>query len=295
MNVCLSMMCKNESAVIRETLRSVKPFINSWSILDTGSTDGTQDIILEEMKDILGALFEDGWKGWDRSRTQCIQIAQQSGADFIFVLDADERVLGGKLPELDPAKVYNVRVKYGDGGMVYSRPNILPAKFPWHYVGVTHEYLTADPQFPPTVQLDMVIQTRVKDTVERYHEDIRLLGEEFAKNPNDARTVFYLAQSYKDAGDPEKAIQFYELRAQMGGWDEEVYISLLRIAQLKAHRRTLPEVVAAYVRAHQFRPSRAGETLSYLADFCQWWADGTVQPDDKLFVQTDRYHLKPAP
>ncbi|MGW8788902.1 glycosyltransferase, partial [Heyndrickxia sporothermodurans] len=42
--ICLSMIVKNEASVIRRCLDSVRPLIDTWVIIDTGSTDGTQDI-----------------------------------------------------------------------------------------------------------------------------------------------------------------------------------------------------------------------------------------------------------
>lgn len=43
--VCLCMIVKNEAPVIRRCLDSVRPLITNWVIVDTGSTDGTQDIM----------------------------------------------------------------------------------------------------------------------------------------------------------------------------------------------------------------------------------------------------------
>ena len=47
--ICLTMIVKNESKVIRKCIDSVRDYINYWVIVDTGSTDGTQDLIKEIM------------------------------------------------------------------------------------------------------------------------------------------------------------------------------------------------------------------------------------------------------
>jgi len=41
--ICLTMIVKNEAQVIRRCIDSVRRFISYWVIVDTGSTDGTQE------------------------------------------------------------------------------------------------------------------------------------------------------------------------------------------------------------------------------------------------------------
>ena len=56
--VCLNMIVKNEAPVIARCLASVRPFIDYWVIVDTGSTDCTQDAIRTAMADLPGELHE---------------------------------------------------------------------------------------------------------------------------------------------------------------------------------------------------------------------------------------------
>jgi tetratricopeptide (TPR) repeat protein len=61
------------------------------------------------------------------------------------------------------------------------------------------------------------------------HAEMLLEYIEMDKNP---RWVFYLAQSYKDAGMYEEAVKWYRRRLIMEGYWEEKYISQLTIGNL---------------------------------------------------------------
>ena len=302
--VCLAMVCKNEAEFIARALRSAKPFIDRWVVVDTGSTDGTQDIIRAEMQGIPGTLHERPWLNWAHNRTEAVQLGKESGAEFVLILDADEKLL---IPEsldlvLDPDKAYWVTIQYGS--MRYARPNILSVKHNWHYVGVTHEYLTLEPDQPPAVLLPIDVEThpvRTNKTPEKCQLDADLLSAALKDEPDNARYVFYLAQSYRDSMQPDKAIEWYGKRASMGGWYEEVWYSLFQIGELKA-RTGAPEheIIGAYLNAFDYNPRRA-EALGALARWLRqkqryhsalMFAEralATPQPDEKLFVETSYY------
>lgn len=58
--------------------------------------------------------------------------------------------------------------------------------------------------------------------------DLPLLTKKRAKNPNDTRVAFYLAQTYDLIGDLENALKAYQERIDMGGWLQEVFEAHLR-------------------------------------------------------------------
>ena len=83
--------------------------------------------------------------------------------------------------------------------------------------------------------------------------------------PNNERYKFYLAQSYFDSQQWEEAEKWYKIRADAGGWGEEVFYSLLRVGMCKAIRgESTGEIIHAFLEAHNNRPTRA-EPLYHLA------------------------------
>src|ERR1700684_4676552 len=87
--ICLSMIVKNEAPVIRRCLDSVRPIIDHWVIVDTGSADGTQDIIREVLKDLPGELHERPWRDFAHNRSEALSLARPHG-DYSLIIDADD-------------------------------------------------------------------------------------------------------------------------------------------------------------------------------------------------------------
>ncbi len=260
--ICLAMIVKNEAPVIRRCLDSVRPLIDTWVIVDTGSIDGTQAVIREHLAALPGEVIERPWVDFAHNRSESLQFAR-GRADYVVIIDADEILQldpGFVLPELT-ADSYNGRVLYG--GCSYQRKMLVRNALPWRYEGVLHEYLRCD-DAKTEEYLDGLVTVPHRDGArardpQTYRRDALVLERALLENPDNARYVFYLAQSYRDCGDDELAIRHYKRRAAMGGWPEEVWYSLYQIAQLEERRGTpWPEVMQHYLAAHQFRPDRAG-------------------------------------
>src|SRR5215472_9696406 len=87
--LCLNMIVENEAAVIARCLASVRPIIDYWVIVDTGSTDGTQDAIRTLMADRPGELYERPWRDFAHNRSEALALAQPHG-EYVLWIDADD-------------------------------------------------------------------------------------------------------------------------------------------------------------------------------------------------------------
>jgi tetratricopeptide (TPR) repeat protein len=60
----------------------------------------------------------------------------------------------------------------------------------------------------------------------KYRRYALMFENELLKCPTEPRNVFYMAQCYKDCGDTQRAIEGYEARCKLAGWQDEVWYSL---------------------------------------------------------------------
>ncbi len=260
--ICLNMIVKNESAVIRRCLDSLRDLITTWVIVDTGSTDGTQDIIREHLRDLPGELFERPWVNFAHNRSEALQLAR-GRADYLLIIDADEILsidAGFGMPQLD-RHAYHFRIE--SGGISYFKTQLVDNSLEWCFKNVVHEYIYSE-QATTEGTLDGVKTLRFPDGArardpQTYRKDALLLEQALLEEPSNSRYVFYLAQSYRDANEPDLAIRHYQRRADMGGWVEEVWYSLYQIAEIRKRRGDpWAEVMQAYLDAYQAKADRAG-------------------------------------
>ncbi len=216
--ICLNMIVKDESHVIRRCLESVKPLIDYWVIVDTGSSDSTKEIIQKCLADIPGELHERSWVHFGHNRNEALALAQGKG-DYLLFMDADDYLVFSPhftLPSLIHDE-YSIFINHR--GLCYSRTHLVRAALDWKWHGSVHEYIHS-PQVRTRAKLEgitnyvMTEGARSRDP-EKYHKDAAMLEQSFKEDPTNGRTVFYLAQSYRDAGDTDKAIVWYTKRAAM--------------------------------------------------------------------------------
>jgi len=307
------MIVKNETHIIKECLDSIHRYIDYWVIVDTGSTDGTQELIKQYFaeKGIPGELHERPWVGFGENRTEALALCDGK-ADWAWMIDADDYIEGAfDFPLNIPDEVDAWALKFARGEFKWWRTQIFRTGRGWKYIGILHEYPTIPDKQPNIGKLEggyeIVARTlgaRNKDIdpVEKYKKDAEALEEALKTEPENVRYQFYLAQSYFDSQQWEKAEAAYIKRVQMGGWEEEQFYAAYRIALCRGlQNKPWLEIQQAFLEAWEIRPTRA-EPLHQLARvyrlmghprlaylYAKMALEIPYPHDDILFVSADVY------
>lgn len=239
--VGLVMIVRDEASVIQRALTSAIPFITTWLIVDTGSTDRTQEIVRETLRGLSGELVERPWVDFGHNRSEALALCE-GRMDWAIMLDADDN-LAGKVPpagfwESLPPALDGIAVSIRHTAIWHQRVQIFRMGRGWIYKGRLHEYpactsrLSGGPQIG-ILTADTFMETRCEGfrsrNPQKYLDDARLLEADHAADPSDGRILFYLAQSYRDAGRKEEATRHYLRYVGLGeaaGSVHERYIAL---------------------------------------------------------------------
>ncbi len=273
MTLCLNMIVKDERDVILRCLESVSHLIQHWVIVDTGSTDGTQDIIVNYFREkgIPGELHQRPWVDFSTNRNEALKLAKGKG-DYLLFIDADEQFLYKEGFTLPPLTEDNYLVLCDNNSILYHRRLIVRSDLEWKWVGVVHETIEGTEPFTTAI-LPLVVNfvsggggARSNDPKTRL-KDAEHLEKVVKNDPFNSRALFYLALSYVLLDKSELAIKMFKRRVKIGDFSEEVYLSLLQIAILKENLKKHPDpVFKAYTEAIKNRPNRM-ESYFYLSRF----------------------------
>jgi len=310
--ICLNMIVRNEAHVIKRCLESVSPWIDTWTIVDTGSTDGTQELIRSHFSALgmAGELHERPWKDFGANRTEALHLAKPRAA-YTFIIDADEVFLVPKefsWANLD-ADAYQILHRSGNSETHFWLPQLVRSQLPWRFDGVLHEGLMCSEPHRverltgPVTQGFFDSARNRQDPIEKYSQDARVLEVALEQEPNNARYVFYLGQSYRDSRQYEKSIDAYRKRSTMGGWEEEAWYAAYQVARNLSNLGRSFDAVNSYLAAFERRPNRA-EPLCDLARYYRETkqfnlaflfasaAKAIPLPTDILFVDSSVYQWR---
>ena len=266
--ICLNMIVKNESHVIVKTLTNLcdKIDFSYWVICDTGSTDDTKEIICDffKEKNIKGELLQHEWKDFGHNRTLALESAYNK-TDLLFIFDADDEIVGDLvLPNVYDTDGYTFN--FGND-VVYIRPLLINNHKRWRFVGVLHEYLACSENSTPNKHIEgnyYIVSGRTGNRSQnpnKYFDDANILKKahydvldtDYALS---CRYAFYCAQSYRDSGYIDEAIEWYKKCLDLTMWLQEKYVSAFTIGNLYQGKNDMKNAVKYWYKTIEYDPER---------------------------------------
>ncbi len=261
--ICLSMIVKDEADILPRLFDSCRGLIDYWVICDTGSTDGTQEVIRRQLDGIPGELHQREWVNFGVNRSEAVGLSHGK-ADYLLLLDADMTIRQDH--PLGPLTAGAYLMLQTSGHFEYRNKRLVRDDLRWRYVGSTHEYIETADGAETVESLDALAVEHHADGhswENKFERDIELLTRDLIEDPDNGRAQFYLAQSCRDLAERTgnkhmlaNAAAHYQRRVEMPGWDEETYFAQYQVGALAARMGQWPRAMEAFIGAWERRPER---------------------------------------
>ena len=265
----LCIMVKNAGELFEKVLTENLPMVDRWTVLDTGSTDGTQDIVRKVLSNKKGKLYEEPFLNFRDSRNACLNLAGKN-CKYTLMLD-DTYVVQGELRKFlnvvrgdQFANSYSLIIKSDD--TEYYSNRVIKTQDELRYIYKMHEVIQKDNNVNvviPNIEawiMDYRADYMEKRTMDRKYYDLQLLFEEIEENPNDPRHYYYVAQTYNLLENHEKAAEYFLKRAYhpVEGFKQEKVDSMFEAARIYNFKLNKPweECEKMYLQAYEWEPAR---------------------------------------
>jgi glycosyltransferase involved in cell wall biosynthesis len=265
-SICALIVVRNEEQLLPRAVTSALHVAEQVVVVDTGSTDRTVTVATG----LVGAsnVHRLRWQGSGRTRTRALKLARYYESSYILCIDADHTLeLAGPVPELT-ADAYLTTERLGDTR--YLLPRLVRADLDWRFVGATHDHLdTHGRVLEPAPWLICHNHDDPGRQPRKFERDLRILTRQYRRDPGDARTVFYLAQTLAALERYEEAADMYARRVAIDDVfpEERWYAAFMHGASLYNAGR-VRQAILALLYALEMRPQRA-EAANALAIICR--------------------------
>lgn len=318
MKLTVYAIAKNEESCLPLMLESVKDIADEIVVCDTGSTDGTIEIARAYTDKVYSIPWENSF-----AKARNLALEHCTG-DWILSMDCDERLdpetakqlksyIESLPPDIDLVLLTMVMCK--DDGVPFQEflaERIFRGNKGIRFAGDMHNWLEVEdsgrvshPSFkiihcrgvkPPEIR-----EARARQRLEMAEA---IFLPKIEANPNDRRSMFYLAGTYYDSGSIEKSIEWFEKYLAISDWGEERYQAAFLLAQacMRMNDKAKARRVLSAHLIDNWRRAEAYVMLGQLAltdgDYRQaeWWFKAATlkpQPVDPLFVEPDAHTFEP--
>lgn len=266
----LVIMVKNGGDQFEKMLLDNMPYIDRWTIMDTGSTDNTIDIINRVLVGKKkGELIHMPFKNFRDNRNALLDAAGE-WCKFSLMLDDTYVVTGDLRHFLNEVRgdqfsdSFSIFIKSDD--MEYGSNRVLKTYRKLRYLYKIHEVI--DPKYNKNViipleksyLMDGRFDYMEKRTMDRKQLDLQLLYEELEEDPDNPRTHYYLGQTYNLIGDYENAFKWFKARVEHNntGFIQEKVDAAFEMSRIANFRLNKPweECLGYYNRCFELDRTR---------------------------------------
>lgn len=264
----LCIIVKNEILQLEKCLKSIRDYVEEIVIVDTGSTDGSQDIakkycdIFEQYSacnDPETGLIRD----FSMARARSFELATKK---WVLWCDADDEIVGGENLKGIISTMENSQGEtpccvtfpyeyaydaFGNPVVRQYRERLISPKNQFKWVNPVHEVLIPLNGASIThVSEDVVFKHRRDGKFIEPRRNLTILQKLYEREgEKDARHLYYLGLEYGNVGDNENMIKFLNRYLELSGWDDEKYMACLRLAQHYLSTGNFEEAVKISLKA----------------------------------------------
>lgn len=221
----LVMIVKNSGELLNKCLESVKNYIDYWTIIDTGSSDNTINIIYENLSNIPGKLYKENFIDFSTTRNRAFELSSGK-CKYRLVLDDSYVLCGGdKLYEKlkkSNKKTYSIKIENEENS--YYSLRITKSDTNLKYIGRVHEsinYETEEYIEDNDIYInDLTSFEHNLRTKMRYKLDIKNLLLDCNEGINLERTIYYLIKTYINLAEYNNALIYCKKLSKMNNIHE---------------------------------------------------------------------------
>lgn len=267
-NLCI--MVKNGGQQFEQMLKENMGLIDKWTILDTGSTDNTIEIIKKNLIGIKkGNLYQEEFINFRDSRNRLLELAGEKCKytlmlDDTYIIKGDLRTFLNNVRSDQFSDSFSLFIKSDD--VEYGSNRILKSNRKLKYLYKIHEVIQNENNNNVIIPIqdayinDGRFEYMEQRTMNRKSLDLQFLFEELEENPNNPRTYYYLGQTYNLLKDYENAFKWMMERVnhKEEGFLQEKVDACFEAARIANFSLNKPwnEVEPIYKRAYELDKER---------------------------------------
>uniref|UniRef100_A0A6C0HF63 Glycosyltransferase 2-like domain-containing protein n=1 Tax=viral metagenome TaxID=1070528 RepID=A0A6C0HF63_9ZZZZ len=248
----LCIMVKNGGDLFEKTLLDNMKWIDRWTILDTGSTDNTIEIINKTLVGKKkGKLYQEPFINFRESRNRCLDLCETNCKynvmlDDTYIIQGDFRGFLEEVRGDQFADSYSLLIKSDD--TEYYSNRVTKSKNKLRYIYTIHEVIQKDNNtnvvIPATRSwiFDMRADYMENRTMSRKEYDLKCLFGMIEEYPDDPRHLYYIAQTYNLLEKHELAAEYFFKRAfhPVEGFDQEKIDALFEMTRIYNYKLNKP-------------------------------------------------------